>query len=90
MSTEVKGYKLGGIGKVVEIDGAYFGGYVKPANRIENRRDRRFARNQNGKRQCVVVIRQRDGMVMPSAFKTEGAALSVYPQPRCRWDRDHG
>ena len=32
MATEVKGYKLGGEGKKVEVDGAYFGGYVKPAN----------------------------------------------------------
>jgi transposase-like protein len=76
MATEVKGYKLGGVGKIVEVDGGYFGGYVKPSNHVENRRDRRLARNQNGKRQCVVVIRQRDGMVMPSAFKSEGAAVS--------------
>ncbi len=76
MSTEVKGYKLGGVGKTVEVDGAYFGGYVKPANHKENRRDRRLLKNQNGKRQCVVVIRQRDGMVLPSAFKTEGSALA--------------
>lgn len=31
----------------VEIDGGYFGGYVKPANYKENRRDRRLAVNQN-------------------------------------------
>jgi len=76
MASEVKGYKLGGVGKTVEVDGAYFGGYQKPANHKENRRDRRLAKNQNGKRQCVVVIRQRDGMVLPSAFKTEGSALA--------------
>ena len=76
MATEVKGYKLGGEGKTVEVDGAYFGGYVKPANHKENRRDRRLARNQTGKRQCVVVIRERDGFVMPSAFPTEGSALA--------------
>jgi len=76
MATEVKGYKLGGAGKTVEVDGAYFGGYVKPANHKENRRDRRLLKNQTGKRQCVVVIRQRDGFVMPSAFKTEGSALA--------------
>ena len=76
MATEVKGYKLGGEGKAVEIDGAYFGGYVKPANHKENRRDRRLAKNQTGKRQCVVVIRERDGFVMPSAFPTEGSALA--------------
>ena len=76
MATEVKGYKLGGIGKTVEVDGAYFGGYVKPTNHKENRRDRRLARNQTGKRQSVVVIRERDGMVMPSAFPTEASALA--------------
>jgi len=46
MATEVKGYKLGGEGKVVEVDGAYFGGYVKPANHKENRRDRRWPRTR--------------------------------------------
>ena len=76
MATEVKGYKLGGVGRTVEVDGAYFGGYVKPANHKENRRDRRLLRNQTGKRQCVVVIRERDGMVMPSAFPTEASALA--------------
>ncbi len=75
MATEVKGYKLGGVGKTVEVDGAYFGGYQKPANHRENRRDRRLARNQNGKRQCVVVIRERDGHVMPAAFASEGGAI---------------
>jgi len=76
LSTEVRGYKLGGVGKTVEVDGAFFGGYVKPANHKENPRDRRLVRNQTGKRQCVVVIRERDGMVMPSAFKNEGSAIS--------------
>lgn len=34
----------------VEIDGAHFVGYVKPSNYVENRQDRRLARNQTGKR----------------------------------------
>ncbi len=76
MASEVKGYHLGDKGKTVEADGAYFGGYVEPANHYAERRDRRLFRNQNGKRQCVVVIRERDGMLMPSAFKTEAAAHS--------------
>ena len=29
---------IGGEGKRAEVDGGYFGGYVKPANRRENRR----------------------------------------------------
>ncbi|WP_305098635.1 IS1595 family transposase [Croceibacterium aestuarii] len=45
----------------VELDGAYFGGYVKPANNKENRRDRRLRENQSGKRQVVVVGRERNG-----------------------------
>ena len=62
MASEVKASdKIGGEGKKAEIDGGYFGGYVKPANLRENRRDRRLRRNQSGKRQCVVVIRERDG-----------------------------
>ena len=76
MSTEMKGTKLGGAGTEVEVDGGYFGGYVKPANHKENRRDRRLAKNQNGKRQCVVVVRQRDGRTLPAAFLSEGSALS--------------
>src|ERR1700678_1428333 len=69
MASEVRAYRLGGKDTVVEVDGMYVGGYAKPANHKENRRDRRLAENQTGKRQVVVVIRQRDGHVLPSAFK---------------------
>ena len=61
MASELKGMQVGGEGKTVETDGGYFGGYIKPANHKENRRDRRFAKNQNGKRQVVVVVRERGG-----------------------------
>jgi transposase-like protein len=33
MAAEFKGRVVGGEGKTAEVDGAYFGGYVKPANR---------------------------------------------------------
>ena len=33
----MKGRVVGGEGKVAEVDGGYFGGYVKPANLRENR-----------------------------------------------------
>jgi hypothetical protein len=75
MASEMKGKMVGGVGKVVETDGAYFGGYVKPANMKENRRDRRLARNQTGKRQVVVVVRERDGRTLPAVFRSESAAL---------------
>jgi len=77
MAAEMKGSRPGGKGAVVEIDGAYFGGYVKPANRKENRRDRRRAENRSGKRRPVaVVVRQRDGLTLPAAFSGEAAAVS--------------
>ena len=44
----------------VEVDGAYFGGYIKPENNKQDRIDRRLAENQNGKRRCVMVLKSRD------------------------------
>jgi transposase-like protein len=76
MAEEMKGRVVGGEGKTAEIDGGYFGGYIKPANHRENRIDRRLAHNQNGKRQAVVIIRERDGHSLPAVFRTEGAALA--------------
>jgi transposase-like protein len=61
----------------VEIDGAYLGGYVKPANYKENRRDRRKAENQTGKRQVVVVIRERNGTTLPFVVKSEAQGVDV-------------
>ncbi len=43
----------------VEIDTAYFGGYVKPENKKEDRVDLRKAENQSKKKRAVVTIRQR-------------------------------
>jgi hypothetical protein len=76
MASELKGRHLGSDGETVEIDGGYFGGYVKPSNRKENRRDRRLTKNQNGKRQVVVVVRERGGSTLPAVFKSESAAQS--------------
>jgi transposase-like protein len=76
MAEELKGRIVGGAGKVAEVDGGYFGGYVKPANFRENRRDRRLADNQSGKRKAVVIVRERDGNSVPAVFRTEGQALS--------------
>jgi transposase-like protein len=75
MASELKGHMVGGPGRTAEVDGGYFGGYIKPANYRENRRDRRLTKNQNGKRQVVVVIRERDGRTLPAVFKSESAAL---------------
>ena len=59
----------------MEVDGAYFGGHVKPANHKENRRDRRKAENQTGKRKVVVIVRERGGSTIPAVFKSEAASL---------------
>lgn len=73
MAAETKAATLNG---TVEVDGAFFGGYVKPENRKEDRKDRRFKINQNGKRMAVVVMRQRGGRTLPFVFRDEGDALS--------------
>ena len=61
----------------VEVDGAYFGGYVKPANELENRRDRRLAENQSGKRQVVVIMREREGRALPFVTKRESHGVRL-------------
>jgi transposase-like protein len=75
MASELKGMHVGGEGETVEIDGGYFGGYVKPANAKENRRDRRYRENRSGKRQVVVVARERGGRTVVNVFKSEAASL---------------
>jgi transposase-like protein len=76
MASEVAQTWIGGEGKRAEVDGGYFGGYVKPANRKEDRVDRRLAVNQSGKRKVVVIIRERGGDALPGVFRTEADALN--------------
>jgi len=84
----------------IEIDGAYFGGYVKPRNYRENRRDRRLAVNQSGKRRVVVIMRERNGRSLPCIFKSEDASVptiksrvlpgsTIYADEASHWDRLH-
>ena len=54
MAASMRGLRIGGEGRAVEINGAYFGGHVRPENRAADRVDRRLAENRSGKR-CVVV-----------------------------------
>ena len=82
----------------VEIDGAYFGGYVKPANKREDRKDRRKKINQSGKRQVVIAIRERGGRTLTFVRKSEadGVALAaqtiakgstVHADEAAHWDK---
>ena len=80
----------------IEIDGAYFGGYINPANYKEQRLDRRILRNQNGKRECVVVMRERDGRALTFVSSEHGAVplvrntvaegSTVYADEASSWD----
>jgi len=72
MAREQMGRKLDG---VVEIDGAYFGGYVKPENVKADRKDRRLSENRSGKRMCVVIMRARGGKSLPFIVRNEGDAV---------------
>jgi transposase-like protein len=74
MAEELKGRVIGGEGKTAEIDGGYFGGYAKPANRKADRLDRRLAQNQTGKRKVVVIVTERGGNSVPAVFNSESQA----------------
>lgn len=76
MAEEMKGRQIGDDCFEAEVDGAVFGGYVKPANLREDRKDRRFRSNMTGKRKWVVVLRERGGETLPGVFRSEHHALS--------------
>lgn len=84
----------------VEVDGGFFGGYVKPANYKENRRDRRLWKHQSGKRRAVVIMRERNGITLPFVFRSEEMAVptiedrvqpgsTVYADEASCWDTLH-
>lgn len=97
LGAHLKGRTVGG---EVEIDGAFFGGYSKPANYKENRRDRRRAINQTGKRHVVVIMREREGKTLPFVFRAEAEAVDtiqervkrgsiIYADEAQSWDALH-
>ena len=72
IAAETRDARLGG---EVEVDGAAFGGHVRPANLREERVDRRLLRNRSGKRRVVVVLRQRSGRTVTRTFLREAQGL---------------
>jgi transposase-like protein len=81
----------------VELDGAYFGGHVRPANRKEDRIDLRKAENQSGKRQSVIVAREKKGRTVTLVAKREAdgvafarktikAGATVHADEASHWD----
>lgn len=69
MTAEIRDARLTG---EVEVDGAAFGGHVRPANLREKRVDRRLLGNRSGERRGVVVLRQRGGRTVTRTFLREG------------------
>jgi len=61
----------------VHVDGMYAGGHVKPENRKEDRKDRRLAEEQTGKRQVVVVAREIGGRTLTFIVPRESAAVPL-------------
>ena len=73
MAAETIGHSLAG---EVEVDGAYFGGHIRPANFAENRADRRKAEFQTGTRRVVIAARQRKGRTLTAVFRSEADGLA--------------
>lgn len=62
---------------VVEVDGAYFGGHVRPENEKKDRKDRRLSENRNPDRRVVVVLRQRKGRTLPFVVRQEADGVKI-------------
>jgi len=90
MAAEMKGVRIGGAGCSAEVDGAYFGGHVRPENHKADRKDLRLAENRSDKRQCVVVVRERPadgaipGRTLTTVVASEDAAMGFI---KARLDR---
>lgn len=74
MASEVEGLTLNG---EVEIDGAYFGGHVRPANLVEDRVDRRLKQNLSPDRRVVVVLRERQGRTVTAVTRREAEGVAL-------------
>jgi transposase-like protein len=100
MAAEIAGQQVGGDGETVEVDGAYFGGHIRPANEKKDRVDRRLAQNQSGKRRVVVIARERKGRTTTTVTRTEAegvafvkaivaAGSEVHADEASHWDALH-
>ena len=97
MASEIKGLDVGG---TVEVDGAYFGGHIRPANLKADRVDRRLWKHQTGKRRVVVIARERKGRTMTTVTKSEADGVNfvakvvrpgstVHADEASHWDALH-
>ncbi|WP_375457618.1 IS1595 family transposase [uncultured Enterovirga sp.] len=97
MASETIGMELDG---EVEMDGAYFGGVVRPENRVEDRKDRRLKANLSDQRRVVVALRERMGRTLTFVTKREAEGVDlarrfvapgtkVYADEAAHWDELH-
>ena len=97
IAAETKGRTLDG---EIEVDGAYFGGHIRPANKAENRVDRRKAEYQTGTRRVVIAAREREGRTLTAVVRSEadGVAFieavaaktaSIHADEASHWDALH-
>ncbi|WP_127144918.1 IS1595 family transposase [Pelagibacterium montanilacus] len=98
LAAEVEDRELQG---EVEIDGAYFGGHIRPANFAEDRIDRRLAKHQTGTRRVVIALRERQGRTRTfvAMHEAEGVtiakrvvsrmATTVFADEGSHWDHLH-
>ena len=61
----------------IEIDGCYVGGSIRQENHKADRKDRRLAQHQTGKRRVVVVMRERGGRTVPFVVASEDQAVAT-------------
>lgn len=62
---------------VVEVDGMYVGGHIRPENYREDRIDRRLSEHQTGKRRVVVAFRKRGGRTLPFVTRNESEGVEL-------------
>jgi transposase-like protein len=80
MASATKALRIGGEGRVAEVDGAYFGGHIRPKNLTADRVDRRLSENQQGNRKVVVTMRERGGRTLAQVFPAEADAVTTIRQ----------
>ena len=74
LANEMTGVALGG---EVEIDGCYIGGHLRPANKVEDRVDRRLKEHRSDKRRVVVALRERRGRTLPFVVLNEADGVEI-------------
>ena len=100
VASSTKALQIGGEGRTAEIDGAYFGGHIRPNNLAADRTDRRLIENRSANRKAAVAMRERGGRTLARVFRTEADALAtarqrigngttVHADESSAWDRLH-